>query len=1607
MWTRSIAGYKGDSFIDFILPNRVEEVKIGENITINITPATTNEINYIRVAQSVEDLANAQWQVFNGSNVTIDGSAIDRDMLSDDGYLTFFIQAKCGDFETAIKSVKVPSDCPRITLFSLSSTNITDDSECKLTYRTFDSQNYGSNSDSRYGRIYIDNTLAGDCDSYFCDWNHDYPFWPSHYQNGNHVLKLVVADYAGNESTREISFTIDRPTPTIDTVAFEGGTTVLANGSLKSNLSITNAKHLKYVRFYSDDDKVFERYYDDNGDESRTESIELDAHYLKAGTHNIYVELEDHSGNKTESERYEFTVEGVNVGPVFSSISLSNGDVIGDSIGFSMIVASEKGVKSVSMSLGGDEIWSDRWDSYSSDKDRLEYSWLGSWDVTDRLDGEVEFKLKAVDFAGNETEETRTLVIQKPWPTVKTTVYNKKISFSVKPEISDVSRINMIRVLIDGELLLAYDCSNSGGFWSNEILKSKTGYTVGEHIIEVELEYRTGEKKKFAVDKKIVVDDMTGGFVENNLEGVTQFEGILRDVDRLHWTASMSPVVITGNITVDSGRTLIIDPGVQVLLEGDYSITVRGSIDARGTSDNPIVFRSSAGYVENHEGYYGTWKGIQLPDSLNATVDGHSVILNSGSIFEYCEITDFSTGIIGRAVIDNCSIHAQGYALGNSNDNRFSGALCNSIIEGSVRLTDTKIVFGNEFDGSSTVNSYFNYDRWDNSSQFVNNKVSNYQDAYLNICECIFDFNTISDIFNLSISRYSDIGAKYNEITRIANTINVGSNFRGFQYSNITELKGNPQIKVNSRWSERVSFDMTYNYWGAANTSELQRASNTSRRNVSFIFDSADDENLSSVDWNGFVTSPWEFAGYQGENYIDFEASLIQSVSSVNENKIGNDIPFKLNLKSSGIISKYRIAQSMEDLFNEDWQIYSGSCYLFASEIDESKIEDGKIKAFIQIKTQAGVESAPVISTVSYDVPSITFNAIREGDIITSTSLIPIQAEFYDSSNRTHFMTYIDGTIKCDGGYGFLDNGYYNIWGGYPWTTDPVNMSENDYFDPAAYGNGEHTLTIFAEDRVGNTTTKVIHFTIQITPPSLTSIELSNDGVVGEGESLTVSVRIDNAENLKTVKILSDGDEIISKTIEARVPTYSDVFSISSDYLRTGEHNLKVVMVDRFGGIITSSNYPYTATGDDTAPTIEGFVLTEGQEFTANEVKMWELSITDNTGVKNLFFDIDGARIYQYIARDVESSDKSIDQKVRFKVYGYQNGEHTLTVTATDFAGNETVITRTVSVNKALPTVTLNESNEGEGSIRYYAHLSNRAWMYDGYILMDGKILQYFLVNSTNNDDYSEDYWTNTLLFDNLPAGTHKVKAVFNSQGGDKIESEELTFTNTREKNTSKYGLNKTWNADGTLIADRGTKYLWNFDDPMGLNYESVNDNNLGTVKATRNGLGSKAGSIYYDTGSKEISFFNSEWTVEYWSKDEYGGTDSINVELRNVLRSYNNHNSSNSTSDLSCNYYYTTNDNSSIEEWFNGAWSSRKDRTEWHHYAIVSTGERFETYIDGVLTSYTSGFKSSSRMANGLYLDMTDSTYIDELRISDIARSGDELWDYVQYVKSNNLLPD
>ncbi|MBI2415287.1 MAG: M4 family metallopeptidase, partial [Candidatus Kerfeldbacteria bacterium] len=59
------------------------------------------------------------------------------------------------------------------------------------------------------------------------------------------------------------------------------------------------------------------------------------------------------------------------------------------------------------------------------------------------------------------------------------------------------------------------------------------------------------------------------------------------------WVQSHSPYVISGSVSVANGNTLTIEPGTTVkFLNTTSTLTVSGTLDARGTSDQPIIFTS-------------------------------------------------------------------------------------------------------------------------------------------------------------------------------------------------------------------------------------------------------------------------------------------------------------------------------------------------------------------------------------------------------------------------------------------------------------------------------------------------------------------------------------------------------------------------------------------------------------------------------------------------------------------------------------------------------------------------------------------------------------------------------------------------------------------------------------------------------------------------------------------------------------------------------------------------------------------------------------------------------------------------------------------------------
>ena len=58
------------------------------------------------------------------------------------------------------------------------------------------------------------------------------------------------------------------------------------------------------------------------------------------------------------------------------------------------------------------------------------------------------------------------------------------------------------------------------------------------------------------------------------------------------WDKVDGEYVVVGNITLNSGNTLTIDPGVIVKFAGNHTFNVGGNLQALGTSGDKIIFTS-------------------------------------------------------------------------------------------------------------------------------------------------------------------------------------------------------------------------------------------------------------------------------------------------------------------------------------------------------------------------------------------------------------------------------------------------------------------------------------------------------------------------------------------------------------------------------------------------------------------------------------------------------------------------------------------------------------------------------------------------------------------------------------------------------------------------------------------------------------------------------------------------------------------------------------------------------------------------------------------------------------------------------------------------------
>lgn len=145
------------------------------------------------------------------------------------------------------------------------------------------------------------------------------------------------------------------------------------------------------------------------------------------------------------------------------------------------------------------------------------------------------------------------------------------------------------------------------------------------------------------------------------------------------WTANNSPYIITQDVTVPKESSLIIEEGTDIFFDGYVGISVSGSFEAKGTSNNPINFVPLDTSGINNYNNVGRWKGIYIYQTdLNSTISiNYSLIKHTCSYFVGFKRTGAITLTeVTSAEIKNCVIknHIED-TLNHSNSDNYKGAI--------------------------------------------------------------------------------------------------------------------------------------------------------------------------------------------------------------------------------------------------------------------------------------------------------------------------------------------------------------------------------------------------------------------------------------------------------------------------------------------------------------------------------------------------------------------------------------------------------------------------------------------------------------------------------------------------------------------------------------------------------------------------------------------------------------------------------------------------------------------------------------------------------------------------------------------------------------------
>ncbi|EOT0236026.1 non-fimbrial adhesin SiiE [Salmonella enterica subsp. enterica serovar Kiambu] len=340
---------------------------------------------------------------------------------------------------------------------------------------------------------------------------------------------------------------------------------------------------------------------------------------------------------------------------------------------------------------------------------------------------------------------------------------------------------------------------------------------------------------------------------------------------------------------------------------------------------------------------------------------------------------------------------------------------------------------------------------------------------------------------------------------------------------------------------------------------------------------------------------------------------------------------------------------------------------------------DGSYTLTVKVEDKAGNTSYSAPLTVVID----TQIAIDGVELVNDSG---VKGDNMTNDDRPHFRV----TVPTD-----VNEVRLSIDGGNSWVQATPGVAGSwEYIWPTDLADGQYTLTVEATDKAGNTVTKTIDFAVDTTLSVPVIVLDSADDTGIQGDNMTNSTQptfalqhIDDDAVRVTVSVEHGG---VTTTFDATKGTGGWSFTPTGAWA-DGDYTLSVSVEDKAGNTSHSASLTVTV---DTQIAINNIELVNDSgipnDNLTNNVRP-HFQVTVPTDVNVVRLSIDGGKTW---FNATQSATPGVWDYTWLADVG--EGKHTLTVEATDKAGNKTTqeLDFTIDTTLSVPTLSLDSADD-------------------------------------------------------------------------------------------------------------------------------------------------------------------------------------------------------------------------------------------------------------------------------------------------------------------------